>query len=191
MFCARCGQQIPDVAQICPLCGREANITLAPATPAAATPFEHAPVVPFVPGPNGIGGWLLIYCISLTTLAPVSVLLFYSFAFRRHVFNPGIVLDLARVLYGAMVGIFLWTRRPAALALLRIYYIAVAASIVLFALQNYAYSLRVHGSIFLRTTLPSLMINAAITLLWFAYFCRSVRVKNTYGRNLLERAPEL
>jgi hypothetical protein len=112
------------------------------------------------------------------------VLFGYYFAIRLRGINSEISLDIVRVLYGMVVGIFLWTRRPVALALLKIYFIAIAAETLLFMLEIVDQSLRIHSSIFLSSRFSSLMASAGITLLWFIYFRRSVRVKNTYGANL-------
>ena len=186
MFCARCGQQIPDASELCPLCGREATLALVPqpAPAAFAQPQFVLPSLPIAHGPKGVGGWLLFYCISLTTLSPILVLFGYYFAIRLRGINSEISLDIVRVLYGMVVGIFLWTRRPVALALLKIYFIAIAAETLLFMLEIVDQSLRIHSSIFLSSRFSSLMASAGITLLWFIYFRRSVRVKNTYGANL-------
>jgi len=187
MFCARCGQQIPNASELCPLCGREATLALVPRpAPAAALvqPQLVLPSLPIIHGPKGVGGWLLFYCVSFTTLGPAFVLLSYYFAIKLHGINPEISLGMARVLYGIVVGIFLLTRRPIALTWLRIYFIWVAAEALLFMLEAVNQSLRIHSSIFLGSRLPSLMAGAGITLLWFLYFRRSVRVRNTYGANL-------
>src|SRR5262245_20396175 len=79
MFCARCGKQIADESEICPLCGRPANLELQPATAAqaAAAPAvapEEAPAPSFA-GINrdlhGVGGWLLFFCVSLVLFSPI------------------------------------------------------------------------------------------------------------------------
>lgn len=186
MFCARCGQQIPDASELCPLCGREATLALIPqpAPDALAQPQFTLPSFPIAHGPKGVGGWLLFYCLSLTTLGPALVLLGYWFTFRLHGFNPRMVLNTAHVLYEIVVGIFLWTRRPAALALLKIYFIVVAAETLMLMLEAVNLALRIHSSVSLSSSLSSLMASAGITLLWFVYFRKSVRVKNTYGANL-------
>jgi hypothetical protein len=77
-----------------------------------------------------------------------------------------------------------WARRPLSLLLLRLYFIILAAIVVLFGLEMFSFALRTHSSIFLNTRFPSLMASTAISLLWFAYFRKSARVKNTYGSNL-------
>src|SRR5215475_3862915 len=89
MFCARCGQQIPDASEICPLCGREASLkidsppaTSSTLTGAAAAPGQiQCPGEPKTIGPpirqpdlKGVGGWLLFFCISITFLTPLIML---------------------------------------------------------------------------------------------------------------------
>lgn len=191
MFCARCGQQIPDTSELCPLCGREANLVLVPqpAPAASAQPQFALPSLPIVQGPSGVGGWLLFYCISLTILAPLSLTplyIRYSFA-HRYVYilrNIEALFDIARIMYGFIVGIMLWTRRPVALALLKVYFVVVTAQTLLFMLEAVNLSLRIHSLVFLSSRFSLLMASAVITLLWFFYFRKSVRVKNTYGANL-------
>jgi hypothetical protein len=197
MFCARCGQQIPDACDICPLCGRESTLKVDPppaiSGPAAVAapgqiqwPDETVAINPPARRPDlrGVGGWLLIYCELLTILAPAFFLLFYWFALKLHPRRFSGITDLARVAFGMIVGIFLWARRSGALTLLNIYFLVLAVSIVLFGLESYFYGLRLHRSFFLSLQFKSLVLNMGVTILWFAYFKRSVRVRNTYGRNL-------
>jgi len=183
MFCARCGEQIADGSEICPLCGREANLRIDPPAPIPALAQSQLvlPGLPKVSGPCGIGGWLQFFCVVLTVLGPASVLVQASSQTRFY--NPYYIIAYARVFYGAVVGIVLWMRRPVALALLKIYFIVVASTILLAALQIVAVALRTRLSIFLVPWFaPALQLG--YTILWFAYFKRSVRVRNTYGANL-------
>ena len=185
MFCTRCGQQIPDATEICPLCGREASIRLDPPPPPPVTnpQFHLLPLAPIVRGPNGVGGWLLVYCLTLTMLAPGYILIQLSIAPIRFT-NIYVLADAVRIAYGMVVGILLWTRRPISLLFLKVYFIIIAAQFLLYSLDMVAFSLRQHSSIFLAPAFPALAIGAGITLLWFAYFRKSVRVRNTFGANL-------
>jgi len=186
LFCTRCGQQIPDATEICPLCGREASLRLDPPPPAPVTaPQFHlpAPLAPIVHGPNGVKGWLLVYCLTLTMLGPAFVVINFSAEPSRFT-NPSGLMETIRIAYGMVVGILLWTRRPISLLLLKVYFIIIAAQFALFSLDMVALSLRQHSSVFLAPTFPALAIGAGITLLWFAYFRKSVRVRNTFGANL-------
>src|SRR5215472_6886400 len=189
MFCARCGEQIPDASELCPLCGQEANLKLI-AQPAPAVPSRpEFPIgsLPVVHGPKGVGGWLLFYCMSLTILGPAFVLLGYWFTFKLqglsprmlHGFSSRLLFSTAQVMYGIVVGVLLWTRRRVALMFLRVYFILVAAETLLFMLEAVNFSLRTHAPVFLSSRLSSVAISGGITLLWFVYFRKSIRVKNT------------
>ncbi len=183
MFCARCGEQIPDASKICPLCGRETSIQIEPPAPLPTTshPRVAALTFPVVIGPSGVGGWLLLFCVVLTILAPLPILMRASSGWRlipRYSFN-----DL-RVLYGIVVGGALWLKQPVSLMLLRIYFIIAAATAVLSVLNLIATALRMHVSLFLMPNFTPALEYVGIILLWFAYFRKSVRVRNTYGSNL-------
>jgi hypothetical protein len=192
MFCGRCGQQIPE-AEICPLCGQETEIRLEPRSPmasAAPSPIlmpgqAPAPAHSVVSGPSGIGGWLLCFCIVITILSPLSTMprILLLLRFRRMP-DPTSSLDMLRVFYGLVVGVFLWTKRPIALFLLRVYFIAFAVILALSILAMIAASMQAHSSIFLSVRFPTIGTLLGYMMLWFAYFKKSVRVRNTYGANL-------
>lgn len=185
MFCARCGQQIPDASEICPLCGQQTTLKLDP-VPAPA-PAELRPPYAFVTipqnlGPSGIGGWLLLYCIGLSVLMPILGLAELSVLLRFR--NYEYSLEILRVIYGTVVGVFLLMKRPVALFLLRIYFIVIAASLLLTLLRLIAFALRPHNSTALVRGVTAVMVQAGFSILWFVYFRKSERVRNTYGANL-------
>ncbi|HMC32367.1 MAG TPA: DUF2569 family protein [Candidatus Angelobacter sp.] len=94
------------------------------------------------------------------------------------------MLQALRILYGAVMGVILWTGRAIALRMLRVYFIAVAVTLALSTLQMIAVSLRAHESIFLSDNFTATFSPIGFAILWFAYFRKSVRVRNTYGANL-------
>ena len=183
MFCARCGEQIPDTSEICPLCGREPSIHIDPPAPipAVSHPQSAALTLPAITGPSGVGGWLLFFCIGLTIIAPMPMLMRASTGWR---FIPMYLFDDLRLLYGIVVGAALWVARPISLMLLRIYFIIAAATAVLGVLNLVAAALRLHESLFLVPGFTGAIEYVGIILLWFAYFRKSVRVRNTYGSNI-------
>ncbi|HEY7406349.1 MAG TPA: DUF2569 family protein [Candidatus Angelobacter sp.] len=190
MFCARCGQQIPDASEICPLCGREAALKVdpPPAMPAtsqaaAAAPGQILwPDEPAVIGPpkrrpdlKGVGGWLLFFCVSLTVLVPLVL------AFR--VWASGLgwegIFDLALAAYGVLVGIMVWNVHPRAFVLLWIY----------FGVTVFLLVLDIASSFFLPEEqdpgeMMQLFRALVSTIGWFLYFKKSDRVQATFGRNL-------
>ena len=190
MFCARCGQQIPEASEVCPLCGQQTTLKLdpipavAPALAQPRSPYAFV-TIPQDLGPRGVGGWLLFYCIGLTILAPGVTLLQLSFLLRlMKLGNYEYLLEFSRVFYGLVVGIFLWMKRPLALFLLRVYFIAVAAILLLTGLRLIAVALRPHSPLALVREITALIAQTIIPALWFAYFHKSERVRNTYGANL-------
>jgi hypothetical protein len=137
--------------------------------------------IPVIIGPSGVGGWLLLFCISLTILAPLPMLMRASTGWH---FIPRYLFDDLRMLYGMVVGAALWLARPISLMLLRIYFIIAAATVVLGVLNVVAIALRMHVSLFLMPGFTPALGYVGVILLWFAYFCKSARVRNTYGSNL-------
>jgi hypothetical protein len=136
MFCARCGGQIPDVSEICPLCGREAALNLPPPPPlptsAAAPapgqirwPDEHQSIGTPMRRPDlkGVGGWLLFFCVSRTVLSPLLMLV----RIGRSGVELGNMIDLAFTAFGIFVGIMVWTVNRSAFLLLWIYFGVSAA----------------------------------------------------------------
>jgi hypothetical protein len=148
--------------------------------PGQALPQTHP-----ISGPSGIGGWLLLFCIVLTILSPLFTMLQILPLLRlRRMPYPSSMLDMLRVFYGLGVGVFLWMKRPIALVLLRVYFIAFAVMAALAILAMIAISLRTHSSIFLSARFTAIGTLLGYMMLWFAYFKKSVRVRNTYGANL-------
>jgi hypothetical protein len=160
MFCARCGQQIPDASEICPLCGQQTTLKFEPVaatTPAKSAPYDFV-AIPQDLGPKGVGGWLLLYCLSLTFLGPILVIApFFFFSFSR--LHPGLVfrslirdsyymIEVTRVLYGVVVGIALWMGRAIALQLLKIYFVFLAVDTLLSFLRLASIMLKVHATPF-------------------------------------------
>ena len=187
MFCARCGQQIPEASEVCPLCGRQTTLKLDPIPAPAPAPAQPRSPYAFVTipqnlGPSGVGGWLLFYCIGLSILTPLMGLA--QFSILLHFLNYEYVLDFMRVIYGTVVGIVLWMKRPIAIFLLRIYFIVIAGTLLLGVLRLVALSLRTHTSIALVQGFTRVIAQIGFSILWFAYFRKSERVRNTYGANL-------
>src|SRR5262249_51137712 len=125
MFCARCGQQIPEATVNCPVCGRETTIPLQPSPAQTGTAAAPAPaqLTETLDGPLGVGGWLSVFLVVITVLSPLAAFgQASSMLSSGSSLNGSYVLELLRIAYGLVVGIFLWMMRPYALTLLRIYF---------------------------------------------------------------------
>jgi hypothetical protein len=190
MFCARCGQQLPDGAQFCASCGQPVSLASQPAPPPPA-PIQAgaAPAPQFAPSyaasyaPQGVGGALLFFCICFTILWPLWVLTQY--AFFRFRLTPLSVIGLVRLAFGVFVGIMLWTRQSSAMVLLRIH-LAVTAAFTAYNLFNlllivarFHYSPAVAWRVFSSTAVTIIFLLSVIL-----YFSASERVRATYGSKL-------
>jgi len=82
------------------------------------------------------------------------------------------------------VGPALWLEKPISLTLLRIYFMIAAATAVLNVLSLPATALQMHESVFSLPGFTVALEYVGIVVLWFAYFRKSARVRNTYGSNL-------
>lgn len=145
---------------------------------------------------KGVGGWLLLLCVTLTVLDPSAVLINLFFVadaakpyFARH---PGFfrlilvngVAGIALSVFSLYAGISLWKRFPGALDVARKYLKTV-----------FAYSLiapflpRLVGSTFHASdeTFVINCLNSLFTIIytgiWYFYLNRSARVRTTYSEN--------
>lgn len=190
MFCARCGQQIPDASEICPLCGREANLKVDPppampaaAPAAAAAPGQiHWPDEPATVGPpmrrpdlKGVGGWLLFFCISLTFLSP----LFMAIRMWGGGFGAGNMIDIAVAAFGVIVGIMVWTVNQRVFLLLWFFFGLLALLLVLALAGSFVGSQEQNPN-----EIIVLFRGLIYIIVWFLYFKKSDRVQATFGRNL-------
>lgn len=123
-----------------------------------------------------------MFCLGITMASPL--LVFAQIANQPQGPNPYNLVDIVRVLYGIIVGIMLWTRRPLALMLLRIYFVVVLLTIVLVVLVFFAAALRTKNTFFLGRGIGSVLPLVIYSAIWFSYFRTSERVRNTYGATL-------
>jgi hypothetical protein len=124
----------------------------------------------------------VFFCVNLTILTPLVVLVQMG-ALSGRIYSYARI-NASRALYGIVVGIALWMKRPIAIFLLRIYFILTAAVMVVSFLRLVAFAQRTHVSVLLVRGAIPVMTGCGIALLWFAYFRKSVRVRNTYGANV-------
>jgi hypothetical protein len=129
---------------------------------------------------RGVGGWLLLFCVGLTMVAP-ALAVFRAF---QSLVLMSVALQLLIASYQLYVGVLLWKMTPNALGTLKVYFIVVAvlgglcivaAGAVLTVPRLSAFSVR-----FLWDGVRTLVS----TGIWWMYFRESRRVRNTYGRNL-------
>src|SRR5262245_49407930 len=115
MFCARCGQQIADASEICPLCGREANINLPPRPepqfyPATGPGQPGLFSPPFRQDLRGVGGWLLWFCIVTAILTPLTN--FAALVRFASIGSPWTLYYGTLVAFSLLVGVSVWRTMP-------------------------------------------------------------------------------
>ena len=142
------------------------------------------------PDLNGVGGWLLFFCIALTVLWPIWILGNYAVQYamyKRSLISvrPLVVLGWVKLALGMAVGIVLWVRNSSAMSWLRIYY---GLSTILFLFSTYSWVLiiiRYPGAGMMLSLLYAYLPSTAFFLAGVLYFSFSQRVRATYGGNLV------
>jgi hypothetical protein len=184
MFCPTCGQPVQGAERYCNYCGGalgSAAPSPAPVAPPAPTTAPEVAAVPASSEPRGVGGWLVVFCVWLTILAPLMELRAVPYL-RYGSLNWILFVSLSVTVFGVMAGIWLWQVKPKALVYLRIYFGLVFATMLLGII---AFLVATRGEMLGG---PWIVIGWLRTLVflgvWIAYFRVSQRVRNTYGANL-------
>ena len=160
------------------------------------------PKSPVTSVPQGVGGWLVFFCICLTIFgplyslgqmalsweqAPVIFARFPSFKTVMYVETFGVVLIL---LYGFIVGCKIWGGNPDGERLAKQYlkirlfgFIGVEAIVILLMLKLPSQMVRAVAI----EIIGVLFREGVFFLLWWLYFKKSKRVRSTYGSNSLRK----
>lgn len=147
---------------------------------------------------NQVGGWLLLFCISLTVIGPILTVrkffLFYMQSDLKTAFDlyPGIKLlttidalaSFSLVVFSIYAGVALWSYRKRAVIIAKVYLVTLFAFAILITLLPYALDI----TPFFReniqeNALKNLFRLSGYSILWFLYLTKSRRVKFTYGLN--------
>jgi hypothetical protein len=171
--CPECGQENPDPNRFC-FCGHDLE-------------------APIQPPPQGVGGWLLFFCIQVVILGPllmVGTLVFLALGLasqRLLLSNAGLYI-LARATagaavsaFGAIAGVYLWMLRPRALRLARVYLVLLA--LLPLGLLAAASLFPVPAGVKLPAPpvqVPTTLATVAGATFWWLYFSNSRRVRATY-----------
>jgi hypothetical protein len=146
--------------------------------------------------PKGVGGWLLWFCVLLTIIGPLlslseivsnwgkSAAVFSQFpSFKTAVFSENIGIFLI-FLYGFIVGREIWSGNPNGKELavqylkIRLFGTMGLKAIMLFMLHNLPS--HILGAVLVHIV-GSFLYEGALFLIWWLYFKKSKRVRNTYG----------
>jgi len=165
-------------------------------TPTVAPPVAAGPSPSVSMGPRGVGGWLMVFCVGLTILGPI-----FSFAGMANAWRacePAFALypsiktaviwenfgSAIIVVYGLVVGATIWGGHPNGRAMAQTYLRVRLGGML--AVEFVALSLMAN--------LPGDLVSAGFSgvfgmalreggyfLIWWFYFKKSTRVRNTYG----------
>ena len=177
LFCQNCGQGHTAYVSVCPQCGQ--NQPLPPS--ADATNVRAADRTEEL---RGVGGWLLLFCISLAVISPVTQGLIAAKALRNLATARLLIPDLLRlaftgVIYGGLAtfscvaGIMLWSEKPRAVTTAKAYLVVAAVLPISLFAALYLAGMNVNlATVIFRRTIYSVV--------WFSYLAASRRVKLTY-----------
>ena len=128
---------------------------------------------------NGIGGWLLFFCVSFTIVSPAYFV--YGFLPISQHQNPSSnnlvdqILGGAMTIYGMVIGTLLWRKVDGIIKRAKWFLIIYAAEIVLstiydLAIKSYSWGIAVFA-----------IVEIAYLAAWMLYFSNSLRIKRTFG----------
>jgi len=126
--------------------------------------------------PCGVGGWLAFRIVQLTVLNPLWAIFFHS-GLRHPVL---LFASSLLVLIGFISGILLALEMPIAIRLVAMH----LSAWVLYALFIIGRDIHARSTQHVGIVLTLWLLEFAMYFAWFLYFRRSVRVRNTFGRNL-------
>jgi hypothetical protein len=135
----------------------------------------------------GIGGWLLLFCIVSTIVIPLGALSTAPSGVR--ISPVGLILVLCFVALSLFAGISVWCQSSKALFYTKVFLIAVFCWGVMCLLGAAIIEVRMEMASTPTAAIESEGLAGGFrpffwSLLWFAYFKRSKRVRATFGRNI-------
>jgi hypothetical protein len=182
VICGVCGAQTPEEIFICAECARRGDTRRD--IPEAKTPV-------------GVGGWLLLLCISLTILSPIRLVadfnsvrrqlaphIAFEPAYRTLIFGCG-VLNLSVAVGLFVAGSMLWWRRPRAVRAAKIALSYYVCSLGPMSILSYLAGLPPEiAKVWSVTILKTIPLAVVYPLIWFLYLSYSKRVRATYPAEL-------
>lgn len=178
LCCQSCGQEHVSLVDVCPRCGHSQ-------VPASRSPSINVMLPQPADELYGVGGWLLILCISLTIVVPLTQALIAAKALRnlatarvpiQTVLRLGSVgaIYSGLAIFSCIGGVMLWRKRPKGVSVTKGYLLVSAVlPISLFLLLHLA---GMHVDLF-----RVIFRRSVYSVVWYSYLIASRRVKVTYG----------
>jgi len=147
-------------------------------------------------GPQGVGGWLLFFCVLLTIVSPLISGLQLKVSWEMAQPTLRLYPDLKDVIvfenygtvfvlgYGMIVGLVIWTGNPSGREIAKTYLLIRFVGFI--GIEFYAFNLLDGVGQNISNAVFKGMIMAGgrelvFLSIWWAYFAKSRRVANTYG----------
>jgi hypothetical protein len=156
-------------------------------------------------GPTGVGGWLKFFCVSLTILGPLLFLAHMSSLWDKveptfHLYPAGLktaiyfesIAGALIVLYGFVVGCKIWAGNPAGNKLAKQYLLVSLFGSIGIETVSLILMLDLPTEVVADTAVRVvvvLIMQGICFLVWWLYFKKSKRVRNTYGATCMDSPP--
>jgi Protein of unknown function (DUF2569) len=178
LFCQNFGQEHLTDVNICPRCGQRQPLQSYSDTAAvmrAASPEEL----------HGVGGWLLIFCVSLAVISPIMQALIAAKAITnlatlRLPIQTLLRLGLTGAIYSGLAvfscfaGVMLWMEKARAVSVAKAY--LVVATVLPISLFLVPYLAGMHVNL-----VQIILTRSIYFAVWYSYLAASRRGKVTYG----------
>ena len=176
MYCNGCGEALAFTSGHCTKCGA----LIAGATDEVSPQFTPVGQLQYRQEPCGIGGWLLFFWLGIFILKPVLEL--------RAALNSktpfGWIISLGIAGLCVVIGQLLFKENPKALSLLRAFFIIELIFAQLFFIHSWTEYHRGKELWYPHSPLIEGTRMTGYVVIWWLYFRFSVRVRNTFGRNI-------
>lgn len=148
-------------------------------------------------GPNGVGGWLILFCILIVFIGPLLTLGHRASAWEKlqpafelyPCLKTATIVDncgtAAILLYGFIIGIMIWNGNKSGPRLARSYLVLRLVGIITFKFIALRLMNNIPPDSFtvaLGTTIGECIPEVLFFLIWWLYFKKSKRVRNTYAK---------
>jgi len=186
IYCTKCGTQLERPVDQASSCGSDEAIQATPVQNIVLDqPAQYHPPSESAPQQSslrGVGGWLLFFCVACTIIAPLKEIAQIRDLDSGNKFSILLVFLFAGI--ESFVGLSVWRVAQEALQYLKIFFLVRTGLAVLAILAG---AITLSGSEALGES-ESLFIAGFGTIIntaiWWSYFRKSRRVRETFGTNL-------
>lgn len=194
MYCTQCGTELINGSKYCHKCGTSignTNQSTISTTPDSTT---NTDVTTENNNLNGVKGWLLFLCITLTILSPLISFgqlgiewiefksYFTTFPNLRAFVLIDTILSMGLIGFSIYAGYVLWSIKQNAVEIAKAYFLArLAYSIIMPLVFRSVSDLPMDDSTIIDAFIKQAVSGIIAFAIWFTYLNRSKRVRATYS----------